>query len=126
MSPRSQWAEILARDPGHSQRYIDRFAMLAAQGQVILAVGAAALVAMLRDMKGELHRGMQRIAPAELDAILQLGVLTAVVLPLLPDTGFGPYGALNPFRIWLAVVPAHPERSGDRHRDRPGLRAAHR
>ena len=42
MIPRSQWAEILARDPGHSQRYIDRFAMLAAQGQDL--VGEARLV----------------------------------------------------------------------------------
>ena len=42
MLPRSQWAEILARDPGHSQRYIDRFAMLAAQGQDL--VGEARLI----------------------------------------------------------------------------------
>ncbi len=42
MIPRSQWAEILARDPGHSQRYIDRFAMLAAQGQDL--VGEARLI----------------------------------------------------------------------------------
>lgn len=31
-------------------------------------------------------------------------MLTAVVLPLLPDRGFGPYAALNPFRLWLAVI----------------------
>lgn len=27
-----------------------------------------------------------------------------VVLPLLPDQGMGPYGALNPRRLWLVVV----------------------
>jgi uncharacterized membrane protein (DUF4010 family) len=27
-----------------------------------------------------------------------------VVLPLLPNRGFGPFGVLNPFQIWLLVV----------------------
>ena len=27
-----------------------------------------------------------------------------VVLPLLPDRGMGPYGVLNPFKIWMLVV----------------------
>jgi uncharacterized membrane protein (DUF4010 family) len=47
---------------------------------------------------------MRRIQPAELNAVLQLTVLTAAILPLLPDEGFGPYQALNPFRLWLAVI----------------------
>ena len=41
-TPQSQWAQIIARDPGHSQRYIDRFSMLAAQGHDL--VGEARLV----------------------------------------------------------------------------------
>ena len=36
--------------------------------------------------------------------MLQFAVLTAVILPLLPDRAFGPYGVLNPFQIWLMVV----------------------
>ena len=36
--------------------------------------------------------------------MLQFAVLTAVILPLLPDRAFGPYGVLNPFEIWLMVV----------------------
>jgi uncharacterized membrane protein (DUF4010 family) len=40
----------------------------------------------------------------ELSAALQLLVLSLVVLPLLPDAGYGPYGALNPYRLWWAVV----------------------
>ena len=77
---------------------------LAVQGHALLALGAAAVVALLLDMKSELHSRVRRIEPAELNAILQLGVLTAAVLPLLPDAGYGPWGALNPFRLWLAVV----------------------
>lgn len=33
---RSSWEDIIARDPGHSQRYIDRFTNLAAQGVDLL------------------------------------------------------------------------------------------
>ncbi len=77
---------------------------LAARGHTVLAVGAAVVVALLLDLKPELHRWMRLIQPAELNAILQLGVLSAVVLPLLPDAGYGPYKALNPYQLWQAVV----------------------
>lgn len=77
---------------------------LAAQGQVLLAVAAAAVVALLLGLKDELHQGIRRIEEAELHALLQLGVLSAAILPLLPDRGFGPYEALNPFKLWLAVI----------------------
>jgi len=77
---------------------------LASGGEVVLAVGTAAVVALLLGLKGELHRGIRRIRPEELKALLQMGVLTAAILPLLPDAGYGPFGALNPFRLWLAVI----------------------
>ncbi len=82
MFPRSQWAEIIARDPGHSQRYIDRFAMLAAQGQDL--VGEARLVdamvgrgAAVLDAgcgpgrhSGYLHRAGHRVVGVDLDPAL--------------------------------------------------------
>ena len=37
-------------------------------------------------------------------AALQLLVLSLVILPNLPDEGYGPYHALNPYRLWWAVV----------------------
>lgn len=78
--------------------------VMASRGHMLMAIGAAAVVALLLGMKQELHGGMQRMAPEELKAVLQLGVLTAAVLPLLPDAGWGPYAAWNPFRLWLAVI----------------------
>ena len=36
--------------------------------------------------------------------VLQFAVITFIVLPWLPDEGYGPYGALNPHHIWLMVV----------------------
>ena len=78
----SQWATIIARDPGHSQRYIDRFAMLAAQGQDL--VGEARLVdamvgrgAAVLDAgcgpgrhSGYLHRAGHRVIGVDLDPAL--------------------------------------------------------
>lgn len=77
---------------------------LAALEQAAVAVGCAVLTAVLLDMKPVLHRWLRLVEADELRAALQLGVLSAVVWPLLPDTGMGPYGALNPYRLWLAVV----------------------
>ena len=77
---------------------------LAASGEPMLAVAAAVVAAVLLDMKSALHRGLLLIEQRELNAGLQMLVLSAVVLPLLPDRGFGPWDALNPYRLWWAVV----------------------
>lgn len=77
---------------------------LAARGHAVLAAAGAVVVALLLDLKAVLHRWLRLIEAAELNAVLQIGVFSAVILPLLPDAGFGPYGSLNPFRLWLAVV----------------------
>ncbi|MCZ7558867.1 MAG: DUF4010 domain-containing protein [Burkholderiaceae bacterium] len=45
-----------------------------------------------------------RITRPDMLSILQFGALSLVVLPTLPDRGFGPHGALNPYQIWLMVV----------------------
>ncbi|MDE2299537.1 MAG: MgtC/SapB family protein, partial [Burkholderiales bacterium] len=77
---------------------------LAAAGEPALAVGVAVMVALLLDLKPTLHRWLRLIEHRELSAALQMLVLSVVVLPLLPDRGFGPYDALNPYRLWWAVV----------------------
>jgi uncharacterized membrane protein (DUF4010 family) len=40
----------------------------------------------------------------ELRATLTLAVLAAVILPLLPNRDFGPWGVWNPRTIWIVVV----------------------
>src|SRR3989449_8205068 len=37
-------------------------------------------------------------------AALELAVITVIVLPLLPDRGYGPWQVLNPREIWIVVV----------------------
>jgi uncharacterized membrane protein (DUF4010 family) len=65
-----------------------------------LAVGVAAL---LRS-KVWLHGLVGRFTDEDLRAFLRFGVLTAVILPLVPDRNMGPFDAINPFEIWLMVV----------------------
>jgi len=77
---------------------------LAAVGHAMPAVAAAVVVTVLLDLKSTLHRWLTLIEHRELRAALQMLVLSVVVLPLLPDTGLGPYQALNPYRLWWAVV----------------------
>lgn len=77
---------------------------LAALGQPALAVGASVVVAVLLNLRPALHRWLRMIEHRELSAGLQMLLLSAVILPLLPDAAYGPYGALNPYRLWWAVV----------------------
>lgn len=78
--------------------------VLAGAGQPLLAIGTAVIAAVLLDLKPTLHRWVRLVEQRELSAALQMLVLTVVILPMLPDRGFGPYEALNPYRLWWAVV----------------------
>lgn len=37
-------------------------------------------------------------------SFLQFLLISAVILPVVPNADFGPYGAFNPFKTWLMVV----------------------
>ncbi len=77
---------------------------LAASGQAALAAAAAVVAALLLSAKPVLHHWLGTLRRRELAAGLQLLLLSVVVLPLLPDQGYGPWQVLNPHRIWWMVV----------------------
>ena len=64
---------------------------------------AVAIMALLR-MKGFLHGFSQSLEAADMEAILKFGVVTAIVLPVLPDAVYGPYSVFNPRHTWFMVV----------------------
>ena len=68
------------------------------------AVALAILITALLYFKAELGGAARRLERRDLVSILQFAVVAFVVLPLLPDRGFGPAGALNPRQVWLMVV----------------------
>jgi uncharacterized membrane protein (DUF4010 family) len=77
---------------------------MAGVGQLTVAGATAVSVAVLLAAKPRLERFSRAISETELAAVLELAVISAIVLPLLPDRGYGPWQVLNPFRIWLVVV----------------------
>ncbi len=76
----------------------------AASSSIALAFAAAVIAAVLLDLKPTLHGWLRLIQQSELTAALQLLVLSVVILPNLPDQGYGPYAALNPYELWWAVI----------------------
>jgi uncharacterized membrane protein (DUF4010 family) len=77
---------------------------MAGVGQLAVAGATAVSVAVLLAAKPRLERFSRAISETELAAVLELAVISAIVLPLLPDRGYGPWQVLNPFRIWMLVV----------------------
>lgn len=70
----------------------------------LLAVGLGVGCTALLYYKAEIEGFSQKLTPQDVRSALQFAAVAAVVLPLLPDTAWGPYGVLNPFRIGLMVV----------------------
>ncbi|MDO8932153.1 MAG: MgtC/SapB family protein [Rhodocyclaceae bacterium] len=73
-------------------------------GYAPLAVMAAIAITVLLYFKAQLHGISTSLTHKDLISILQFAVLSFVVLPILPDQDFGPYGAFNPHQIWWMVV----------------------
>jgi uncharacterized membrane protein (DUF4010 family) len=58
---------------------------------------------MLLELKGALEGLTKRVAPEEILTFTKFLLLTAVILPVLPNREFGPF-AINPVKAWLVVV----------------------
>ncbi|MEB2316928.1 MAG: DUF4010 domain-containing protein, partial [Xanthomonadaceae bacterium] len=70
-----------------------------------MATGLAVVMAVLLFAKKSLHRlSRELLSEREVFDGLFLLASALVVLPLLPDRGFGPYEALNLRTLWLLVV----------------------
>ncbi len=73
-------------------------------GYATLAVMLAIATTVLLYFKAELRQLSERLTPKDINSILQFAVLSLVILPILPNTDFGPYNAINPRQIWWMVV----------------------
>jgi uncharacterized membrane protein (DUF4010 family) len=77
---------------------------VAGLGEVEIAVAFAVVTTLLLGFKPQLHHWISALEGKELRAVLQLSLISLVLLPLLPDRGYGPWQALNPYEIWWMVV----------------------
>ncbi|WKN20532.1 MgtC/SapB family protein [Azotobacter vinelandii] len=76
---------------------------LIADHQALAAAGAV-VVALLLSLKEALHAALRRLTAQELSGMLKLLFISVVLLPVLPNRGYGPWEAFNPYETWWMVV----------------------
>lgn len=69
---------------------------------VVAATGVAATA--LLALKPVLHSWLKQVTGQEFRAGLTLLVMSVIMLPVLPDKGYGPFDALNPYDLWRMTV----------------------
>lgn len=69
-----------------------------------LAAAGAVVVALLLSLKEFLHRSLARLSGAEISGALKLLFISVVLLPALPNQGYGPWQVFNPYVTWWMVV----------------------
>jgi len=79
-------------------------ATLAGLGHLVIASAAAVVMVVLLGAKSLLHNWLEQLRRPELVAAAKLLVISVVLLPLLPNQGYGPWQSLNPYVIWWMVV----------------------
>lgn len=71
----------------------------------VVAAGVGVVVAILLALRASLHGFVRSVmTEQELRDSLLLAAATLVVLPILPNQNFGPYGVLNPYLMWTVVI----------------------
>jgi uncharacterized membrane protein (DUF4010 family) len=73
-------------------------------GDMTVAAAAAVATTVLLAAKDWLHAWLKVMTWPELRSALILLAMSFVVLPVLPDQGFGPYEAFNPWQLWLMSI----------------------
>ena len=77
---------------------------LATRGEPGVAAASAVVATLLLSYKPTLHRWVDALERRELRAGILMLLITVVVLPVLPNRGFGPWQSLNPYAIWWMVI----------------------
>ncbi len=77
---------------------------LAVYDHIILASASAVVITLLLGFKPLLHGWIGKLEQKELEATLKLLLISVVMLPVLPDQGYGPWAFFNPYQVWWLVV----------------------
>ncbi len=73
------------------------------QQHLWIATTLGVLTMLLLELKGGLEGLARRITPEDVVTFTKFLLLTAVILPILPNEGFSQF-QINPFKTWLVVV----------------------
>jgi uncharacterized membrane protein (DUF4010 family) len=69
-----------------------------------LAIGLGVVTAAVLAYKQPLHGLVEKLGWDDIYAGMRLLIATFIALPLLPDQPIDPWGALNPYSLWLLVI----------------------
>ncbi|MBN1503267.1 DUF4010 domain-containing protein [Candidatus Woesearchaeota archaeon] len=73
-------------------------------GPFELAVLSAVVITLTLSFSTPLHKFASQIKRQEFIDMIKFLIIAFVILPLLPNHSYGPYGFFNPYEIWLMVV----------------------
>lgn len=79
-------------------------AALSGMGHRAISAGIGTLVVAALVSKQQIHTILDRLGERELTGALQFAVLSLVILPLLPNRTWGPWGGVNPRELWIIVL----------------------
>jgi len=77
---------------------------LAGSQRLSLASGVIATTVLILVEKSRLHAMVKRLNDAEISAGARFAVMAVVILPLLPDDAYGPFGGIRPRALWAVVL----------------------
>ncbi len=78
--------------------------VIAVRGDMAAAGAAAVAIVAVLGSRETIHGWLKKIEEVELKAAMQLLVISVIILPVLPNQGYGPGGVINPFELWWIVV----------------------
>lgn len=70
----------------------------------VLAAASGVIVAAILTIKRYTHRIVDKLSQEEILATMKFLLVTVVLLPVLPSTGFGPGDIYNPRELWFLVI----------------------
>ena len=77
---------------------------LALTGDLTIPVAAAVAMTLLLALRESLHKWVASLTWEEIRAGLILLAMSFLLLPILPARAIDPWGAVNPYQIWLIAI----------------------
>jgi uncharacterized membrane protein (DUF4010 family) len=73
-------------------------------GEIKFSIILAVIITTILYARSFLHHFAKKIKKQEMADTLKFAIIAFVILPLLPNKGYGPLEIFNPYVIWLMVV----------------------
>lgn len=70
--------------------------------EVVVAVSITTTVIL--SSKEQLHQLASKIEPRDIVATLKFAIVAFIILPVLPNHAYGPFGAFNPYKTWFMII----------------------